>query len=77
MLPLKHARKIEQMMEHWAEFRPKEYARMVQDGTLYPTLERIAEEVLGSLQAGLDAGMDYDQAWELAREPMYPPPETP
>lgn len=67
-----------QIKEHWRQFRPKDYRRLEQAGKLDEHLYQLQERH-GNTVASLvsDHGLNYDQAWELARESSgaFPPSE--
>lgn len=64
------------LADYWTEFLPKMCARMHSEGTLIPTLEQKAEELLDRHVDMLRQGMMEYEALEFIKEEVYAlPPE--
>ena len=62
---------------HLEEFSPKLYRELEKNGTLYDHVQAVADHAGEELSDLLDTGLPYNQAFELIRDQLYPPPEQP
>ena len=66
---------VEQARQHWKEFQPEKYARLMAAGTLNQELEAAAEATQEQMQTLLGQGFNRQEAWEQVREQYLFPPE--
>jgi len=59
---------VTQAKAHWKLFRPKMYADLEKQGLLHERAVEAAEQTQSDLDSCLDAGLDYQGAWEAVRE---------
>jgi len=57
-----------QIKAHWKQHRPKMYAGLEKSGHLQESVYQAQEQTSDLMDDLLDKGLDYNQAWELARE---------
>lgn len=63
-------------LDHWREFRPTMVADLRKSGKLDSAVKRAVKQTTREMDELLDAGMDWNQAWEMTREKyMYLPEE--
>jgi len=61
--------------DHLKEFSPNLYRDLKQNGTLYEHCQKIADNAKRELSDHLQTGLPYNQAFELVKDQLYPPPE--
>ena len=66
---------VEQARQHWKEFQPEKYARLMAAGTLNQELEAAAEATQEQMQTLFGQGFIQQEAWEQVREQYLFPPE--
>ena len=63
-------------IDHWKKWLPETYLNLKQQGTLEAVIEKAVSQTVIEMDQLLDAGMNYDQAWEMVRqEYLLLPPE--
>jgi hypothetical protein len=67
-MEMQHSNWISQAREHWAEHRPKMFARLTQSGTLEKALTDAAEATSLGVQSLMAQGATWQEAWEQTRE---------
>ena len=65
------------LREHLKAFRPRQYADLKASGQLNDYCQKIADQASLEMSDLLDTGLPYNQAFELIRDQLYPPPESP
>ena len=53
--------------DHWREYLPTMYKEMQAEKSLVKYLHQAAKSTARDMDAMIDAGQTYDQAWEIAR----------
>jgi len=62
--------------DHLREFKPRLYAALQKEGTLYDHCQKVADQTKLEMSDLLDTGLPYNQAFELIKDQLYPPPEA-
>jgi hypothetical protein len=64
------------LREHLKEHRPKEYASLKAAGNLNEVVQERVDQIDLEFSDLLETGLPYNQAMELIRDQLYPPPES-
>lgn len=64
-----------QVLEHLKQFRPKMSAELARQGHLLQTAQALENMAKESLAQGLSKGLNYQAAWEQARQLCFLPDE--
>ena len=64
------------LREHLKEFSPRLYRGLQAEGTLNDYCQKIADQASLEMSDLLQSGLPYNQAFELMRDQLYPPPES-
>ncbi|HEY9142301.1 MAG TPA: hypothetical protein VIN93_15485 [Bryobacteraceae bacterium] len=64
-----------QILAHLKEYRPLMSAELEKQGNLLSTVRSLEELAKQSLADGISAGLDYQAAWEQARQVCFLPDE--
>ena len=67
-MEMQHSNWIAQARAHWAEHRPKMFARLTEDKTLEQALTEAAEATAQAIRALTMQGATQEEAWEATRE---------
>lgn len=76
-MEMQHSNWIAQARAHWAEHRPKMFARLTAGGTLEQALTEAAEATAQAIRALTTQGATQEEAWEATRELYLFPAEEP
>lgn len=66
-----------QALAHWKEFRPQTVKRLQASGTLDSSLDEAAQSTSQEMQALMNQGATWDEAWQAVRENHLFPHEEP
>ena len=76
-MEMQHSNWIAQARAHWAEHRPKMFARLTKAGALEKALTEAAEATSQAMRALTTQGATQTEAWEATRELYLFPAEEP
>lgn len=57
-----------QIKAHWEKYLPHMYAQLQREGKIQESVYQAQEQTKDLMTELLAKGLDYNQAWELARE---------